>query len=547
MSMSLSKVLFSLFSAEIEKLGEKPLKKFLCDINWPVTVPNKSWEEITRYGRNNGLLSSTFVNIFIDVDLTNSTQYVLYIDQADSLLPQEIFLDGIDEPVVQTYLELIEWMIIRLSPDTKNYKQLAKEIVELEIELAKISDRKETRRDLTKTHSYMSISKLQETFQYLNWTQYLTDILGTKQFQLVKDKGVILGGKDYFKKFEGLLKKTHPQTLQNLATWSLIAEASSMLSKDFREQLYELEKTAYGIEREEDRWKECTNAVLAILPSVVGSMYIRKYFGNDSKVAVTKMTQNILSEFNQILKEVDWMDEKTRLAAFKKIENMDYFIGYANELLDDNLLEKYYKDISGIDINLPFFDLVLSVTNFTIDEMFNLLSESADRRDWRLLQTPATANAFYLASHNHIELAAGILQDELFSTKRPDFLNYATIGTVIGHEISHAFDDEGSQFDQNGNVLNWWEEEAHKNFYKKANCFVVQYSNYTEGDMHVNGVNTQGENVADHGGTSVAYRAYKKFARDKEFTLDGLNFTIDQLFWIAAAEMWCTNRRNGKF
>lgn len=530
---------------EIEKLGVAPLKQYMGDIPWPSSEATIAWEKIVHHGRRQGILSGAFLNVFVDVDLGDAKRYSLYVDQVDGSLPLEIYLDGIDDPVVQAYLKLMEWMMQRFSPDATNIKELAREIVELEIELAKISETKEERRDLTQSFRYVNIGELEEALDYLNWTQYFNYIF-PEQVHHLTGQELILGGVDYFKRLAGVLDKTPKRTLQNYAAWTLIVEASAMLSQDFRDQLYQMEKASYGVEKEEERWKECTSAALTLLPSVVGSMYVRKFFSDEAKQKVEEITMNIIKEFNSILGEVDWMDNKTRAAALKKVEYLNHYVGYADELMNDTLLATYYAKISTPNPKSTFFNLVLQVSNFSIFETFNLLNQTVDRRDWRFIQTPATANAFYLATHNHIELSAGILQGDVFSSIRPDLFNYATIGMIIGHEVSHAFDDQGSQFDASGSLRNWWEEDTHLKYLDKAKCFVEQYGNFTEGETKVQGRNTQGENVADHGGTSASYRAYKKHARDGEVKLDGLDFTTDQLFWISAAQMWCTNRRKGK-
>merc|ERR1712142_969446 len=214
----------------------------------------------------------------------------------------------------------------------------------------------------------------------------------------------------------------------------------------------------------------------------------------------------IRKQFELILDQVEWMDEKTRQKAKLKLKAMNSHIGYPPELLDVKKLEDLYAGLKlGED---KYFENVLNISIFDTDYAFSKLRKKVDKSDWVHHGRPAVVNAFYSPLENSIQFPAGILQGVFFGSDRPKYLNYGAIGWVIGHEITHGFDDQGRQFDQEGNLVNWWHPETTSRYLNKAECIIKQYSNYTFPELEnlpVNGINTQGENIADNGGIKEAY------------------------------------------
>jgi len=243
--------------------------------------------------------------------------------------------------------------------------------------------------------------------------------------------------------------------------------------------------------------------------------------------------------------QVSWMDAETKRRAKNKLGAIREHVGYPKELLDVSNVDKLY---SGLEVDVADFygnGLRLSVWGTTY--YWGKLREKVDKEDWRKHSNPAIVNAFYSAIENSIQFPAGILQGTFFGKKRPAYLNYGGIGWVIGHEITHGFDDQGRQYDKDGNLLNWWGQKTQEVFILRAQCIIDQYGNYTadEVDLNLNGINTQGENIADNGGIKEAYRAYNQWVtrHGEEKTLPGLHLTPKQLFWTAAANTWCYKYR----
>lgn len=287
------------------------------------------------------------------------------------------------------------------------------------------------------------------------------------------------------------------------------------------------------------------NSLEGTLNAALSALYVKNHFSEQSKEAALEMVDYIREEFLRILDEIDWMDEETRDEARSKARAISHFIGYPDELLRDELIEDYYK---GIELRRNnFYANTRLLRIWSTNYAFSQLRKPNKRGDWKKHARAAVVNAFYNPIENSIEFPAGILQGAFFDAERPKYLNFGAIGYVIGHEITHGFDDRGRQFDRNGNNRNWWKPKTDARFRERAQCIIDQYANYTvaeAGGTKVNGFTTQGENIADNGGIKQAFRSYRRWTKDhgREARLPGLSFTPDQLFWISAANIWC-----GKF
>nr|WBW70056.1 venom protein [Lampona murina] len=255
----------------------------------------------------------------------------------------------------------------------------------------------------------------------------------------------------------------------------------------------------------------------------------------------------IKNEFLYILDEIDWMDEVTKEQARAKANSILPFIGYPKELLNDTAVMEIYENLTMKGDS--FFENVIGVYKWKTDYEFHMLRKPNVRGDWKNHATAAVVNAFYALQDNSIEFPAGILQDAFFNKDRPQYLNFGAIGYVIGHEITHGFDNQGRQFDKYGNNLNWWDDTTDEHYKEKAQCMINQYSEYTvylkKENLTLNGENTQGENIADNGGMKEAYRAYHSWVKDNgpEKLLPGLKYNQSQMFWISAANVWCGKYR----
>lgn len=257
------------------------------------------------------------------------------------------------------------------------------------------------------------------------------------------------------------------------------------------------------------------------------------------------MVNDIKEEFRNILNEIDWMDPNTRQRAHQKLNAIKDYIGYPEEIMVNSKLEELYD---GLQISATdYFQNGINMSIWSTNYHWKKLREKVDKTDWKRHAYPAVVNAFYSSIENSIQFPAGILQGIFYQKARPNYLNYGGIGWVIGHEITHGFDDQGRQYNDIGNLNDWWDIETKKRFITKTRCIIEQYGNYTAPvvKLALNGINTQGENIADNGGLKEAYRAYNRWVKrnGNELVLPGLDLTPNQLFWVGAANTWCSKYR----
>jgi len=243
------------------------------------------------------------------------------------------------------------------------------------------------------------------------------------------------------------------------------------------------------------------------------------------------------------LDELDWMDESTKAKAHAKADSMTPFIAYAEEILDNDLLNEYYE---GLEVNdSSYLKNYLKLKQHINEYYVKQFRKPIDKKSWKTHGGAAVVNAFYSSDENSIQFPAGILDGLFFQADRPSYMNYGSIGMVVGHEITHGFDDQGSQRDGEGNLNNWWQPFAKKNYLEKTSCIIDQYANFTvevDGEtLNLNGINTQGENIADNGGYKEAIRAYERLTKQygEEPRLPGLPYTPRQMFWLSGASIWC--------
>jgi predicted metalloendopeptidase len=304
----------------------------------------------------------------------------------------------------------------------------------------------------------MSISQLSELDPNTPWLEYINRILGGNIDKVDDDETVIVDVPSYIKNLSNLLVNTPPHVQANYLMWRATASSMTYLTEAADKIRQAFSKKITGQAEQPPRWKTCVNEARESLPNAVGSLYVSKYFHKQSKSTAVEMVSEIRNQFQLILDEVEWMDEDTRRKAKEKARAMSSHIGYPPELLDVTKLEDLYDGLELGEDN--YFENALNLTIFGTNFAFNKLREKVDKTDWVHHGRPAVVNAFYSPLENSIQFPAGILQGVFFSNDRPLYMNYGAIGWVIGHEITHGFDDQGRQFDQDGNRVDWWHPET---------------------------------------------------------------------------------------
>ncbi|CAH1980231.1 unnamed protein product [Acanthoscelides obtectus] len=519
---------------------------------WPV-LEGMEWDEgefdwrrsVYKF-RKLGYSVDYFIDFSVGVDVKNSTKRIIDLDQASLGLRREFLTKGLEDKIVKAYYDYMVDIAVLFGADRDTAQEELRQSLEFEMKLANISLPSEKRRNATALYNPMTMSQLQEAFPSIPWFEYMNKLLAPDT-QVSHDEVVVVSVPSYIRDFEALISRTPKRIQANYVMWRAASSSVSYLTEELRKRQLEYTTVVTGRTEREARWKECIDISAGSLSIAAGALYIRKYFNEEARQNAKEMVADIRAEFYDILKKVDWMDDITREHALDKAKAMTTHIAYPDELLDDRKLEQFYEHLE-LDPD-HYLHSILNLTLFGTRFSFKRLREPVNKTDWITHGRPAVVNAFYSSIENSIQFPAGILQGVFFSADRPRYMNYGAIGFVIGHEITHGFDDQGRQFDQEGNLVDWWQEGTKKAFVEKAQCIIDQYGNYTvpELSLNLNGINTQGENIADNGGIKQAYLAYDRWLRrngDDEGHLPGLQqYSGRQMFWMSAASVWCSKIR----
>lgn len=536
----------------IEDLSTKPIAEISESLGgWPVIKGSSwnsddswNWQDTVKKFRNLGFSMDYILDFSIGVDLKNSTKRMVDIDQSAIGLSREFLVKGLNDTLVLAYFDyMVDVAVLFGAKREVALKELG-ESLQFEIDLANISWPNEKRRNSSALYNLRTVGQLSKDYPYVSWKEYINALLPAG-LQIDDDEPINVSVPSFFEDLGPLLAKTSKRTIANYMMWRIHAFSISFLSEEFRKRQLEYATALSGRQEQEARWKECVDITSGSLAISIGSLYVRKHFKEDAKHIAMEMVDNIRSVFSGILTQVEWMDEQTRKSALEKLNSMTTHIGYPDEITDDSKLAEYYDSLE-IDPD-KYFESFLKMNVFGTDKSFNKLRLPVNKTDWVRHARPAVVNAFYSSLENSIQFPAGILQGQFFHAQRPKYMNYGAIGYVIGHEITHGFDDQGRQFDVNGNLVDWWQENTKQAYLSKAKCIIEQYGNYTEKStgLNLNGINTQGENIADNGGIKESYLAYRKWAQKNgpEPKLPGLDFSPEQMFWVSAAQTWCSQQR----
>ncbi|CAO2590223.1 Membrane metallo-endopeptidase-like 1 [Lemmus lemmus] len=548
----------------IEKRDSQPLLEILDMVGgWPVAMDK--WTETVgpkwELERQLAMLNSQFnrrvlIDLFIWNDDQNSSRHVIYIDQPTLGMPSReyYFEEGNNHKVREAYLQFMISVATMLRKDMNlpNDNSLVEkemaQVLALEAHLANATVPQEERHDVTTLYHRMELMELQDRFglKGFNWTLFIQSVLSSVQINLLPDEEVVVYGIPYLQNLESIIDIYSARTMQNYLIWRLVLDRISSLSQRFKDARVSYRKALYGTTVEEVRWRECVSYVNSNMESAVGSLYIKEAFSKDSKDMVKELIDKVRSVFVDTLDELNWMDEESKRKAQEKAMNIREQIGYPDYILEESnghLDEEYSNLIFSEDL---YFENGLQNLKASAQRSLKKLREKVDQNLWII--GAAVVNAFYSPNRNQIVFPAGILQPPFFSKDQPQALNFGGIGMVIGHEITHGFDDNGRNFDKNGNMLDWWSNFSAQHFRKQSECMVYQYSNFSwelAGDQNVNGFSTLGENIADNGGVRQAYKAYLQWLSEggKDQQLPGLNLTYAQLFFVNYAQVWCGSYR----
>ncbi|XP_022251669.1 membrane metallo-endopeptidase-like 1 [Limulus polyphemus] len=516
---------------------------------WPVVEgelwdgSNFDWLETLFKFRKHGYSHDILLDLSVTPDYRNNSHHIVDLDQPVLGMPDRSYLiKGLNDSGVAAYYRLMVDSAVLLGATREAAEEQMLESLNFEITLANFSLPREERRNISKLYNKMNITEIYKLAPSVNWREFFNKLLVDP---IPDSEPVIVDVPEFVKKFDDLITTIDKRVLANYMLWRVVLQSFAMLSKSWRELVQDYNTVITGKTRESPRWEKCMGTLTGSLGVALASLYVRNHFKEESKESSLEMVNYIHKEFLKILDEVDWMDDKTRERAKEKAGTIQPYIGYPDELLNVDKVADIYENLTLTSND--YFQNVQNLRVWSTDYAFGQLRKPNKKGDWKKHARAAVVNAYYNSLENSIEFPAGILQGAFYEKDRPNYLNYGAIGFVIGHEITHGFDDRGRQFDKDGNNVNWWEPETDFKFRSKAKCIIEQYGNYTvpENGLQINGINTQGENIADNGGLKEAYRAYRSWVKDHgpERYLPGLKYTPEQLFWISAANVWCGKYR----
>ncbi|XP_033212286.1 neprilysin-2-like [Belonocnema kinseyi] len=501
---------------------------------WPVLEDSWKekdfdWKQATYDMKKWGFETDFFFTCYVDTGDEVNWKSMILIDQTYLAIGCEYFIKGFTDKKVQAYYDLmVEVAVIFGAKRTRAEKEL-KESLEFEMKLGVISGTYDP-----PTEKQMSVKELSKKYPSIPWKEYFSTLFPSAAIDDYALIRVIMPS--FFDKFETLMKKTPKRVLANYLLWRAILDSGNYLNS----KIFNLTHEFYGA-ISEAKWRTCLHFTNKKLGTSFGALYVRKFFNKESKKSAEELAANIEQQFKKILKEVDWMDEKTKRNALVKLESINNLIGYPDELFDNKKLDEFYMKLEITPDD--YLQAVLNMTIFLKDKLSNQLRYPVKRLDWTSHSAIAFGNTVYKKEENSISIYAGRQQDIFLHKDRPQYLNYARLGVLLAREITHGFDWQGSLFGKNGDPEDWWTKETEENVSKKADCIIKQYGNYTaeEVGLKLNANKVAVENIADNGGVKISYLAYQDWLKKHgpELKLPGLNYSQTQLFWIQAAIQHC--------
>ena len=508
-------------STRLNSEGGKPLEKYLASIY--ATADKKALAkelaELNKYGEGG------FFGIGVDADLMNSNYQILYLGQGGlGMGDRDYYVDEANAELHKGY----EAMLAKLF-SLSGYEDAAvraANAVKVEDAIAQVSWTSVQNRDYTKLYNPMSTEQIANAYNGFDFNAFF-ETLGIP----AQDK-VIVQQPSYFEGFSKIFAETELNVLQDYLAAQLISGGASSLSDEYYSASFDFFSAQMsGVTEQKARWKRAMAVPNSILGEAVGQMYVKKYFPESYKQKVLEIVNQLQKSLGEHIDALDWMSEDTKVYAREKLNNFTVKIGYPDKWKDYSTL--------NVDPELSYYDNLRAAKAWFTAENLSKLGKETDKTEWGM--TPQTVNAYYNPTTNEICFPAAILQPPFFNAHADDAVNYGAIGVVIGHEMTHGFDDQGSLFDKNGNMSNWWTEADRKAFVEKTAILEKQYNEIEIlPGLYADGALSLGENIADQGGLSVAYTALHNSLEGKTpADIDGFN--VDQRFFIGYAHLWAQN------
>jgi putative endopeptidase len=512
----------------IEKMGIKPIEKFFEKIG---SVRNiKDLQNVAAYFQT--YQAGPFFYLFSNQDSKNSTSVIAGCYQAGLGLPERDYYfnnDNSTKKIREEYIVHVTNMFELLNEKPDVAAKDALTVMKIETELAKASFTNIENQDPQKTYNKLTLEGLDKLAPEIGWKEYFK----TAGYPGLSEVNIYQPS--FFAELSRMMKTVSLDDWKTFMRWHLINSAAPYLSQDFVKENFDFySRKLSGQEKMKPRWKSVLDETSSDLGECIGQLYVKKYFPPEAKQRMTDLVTNLKKSLQQRIENLSWMGPQTRQEAVAKLEKMGVKVGYPDK----------WRDYAGLEVtSQPYILNVLNAQNFEFRYTMDKIGKPVDPTEWGM--TPQTVNAYYNPNRNEIVFPAGILQPPFFNMNADDAVNYGAIGMVIGHEMTHGFDNQGRQFDKDGNLRDWWTKEDSKAFQEHTRMLVDQYNKYEVLDStFVNGQLTLGENIADLGGITVALNAYKISLEGKKppEPIDG--FTNYQRFFMSYAQIWRMNMRD---
>ncbi len=515
-------------SVRLNKEGAAPVMDMLALIE---TLDTKN---LAALFTNEALLfDNPLFGAGVGTDSKDSNSNVMHIGEGGlGLGDRDYYLEEneTNAKILSAYEKYVKRIMTLAGKSDSEAERIWNTVIKTERKMAEIKMSREQRRNPQARYNIYTIDKLQAEFPYINWNDYFNR-LGTPGL-----KKIIVASPKYMKALGDILASLSDREIKDLMLYDAVSSATGVLSDDFYDAQFEMfDRVMSGKEQPEPRWKRAMSLPNSMLGEAVGELYVAEYFPEESKQYMKRLVENLRVALGKHIDNLSWMSDATKAKAHEKLAGFTVKIGYPDKWKD-------YSEIS-IDPTKSLAENVRAVSLWYLKDNLKKINEPVDREEWHM--TPQTVNAYYNPTTNEICFPAGILQKPYFDPTADDACNYGAIGVVIGHEMTHGFDDQGRQYDAQGNLNDWWTPADAEKFKELADALVAQFDAVEVAPgVHANGRFTLGENIADQGGLRVALTAYQDALGGKGEDIDGL--TPLQRFYLAYANVWAGNIRDAE-
>jgi putative endopeptidase len=511
-------------TAKIESLGMQPIVPELEKIK-----QIESLDELTiQFANNNRNGIGSIFYFFGGSDPENSDMKIAHVHQGGLGLPDRDYYlneDTHSQEIRTEYLRYMTNMFVLMGEESELAEKYATTIMNIETKLAEKSMTRLEQRNPHAMNNKMSIQEFDELTAQFNVPLFL-ETIGMKEIESLNVRQP-----EFFKQLGVLMNDISIEDWKTYLTWKLINGTADMLSSDFNDLSFDFYgKYLRGQEKQKPRWRRMVAATNGVLGEAVGQKFVEKHFPQEAKERMENLVENLRTSFAERITASTWMTEGTQTKALDKLNTMAVKIGYPNK----------WRDYSNLEITDSYITNILNSNQFDFDYMMSKIGKPVDREEWHM--NPQTVNAYYSPVTNEICFPAGILQPPFFYMDADDAVNYGAIGVVIGHEMTHGFDDQGRNYDKEGNLKDWWSAEDAESFDVQAKVLIDRYENIIVMDtVHADGKLSLGENIADFGGLTISYNAFRKTLEGKEEPALINSFSADQRFFLAYAKVWAQN------